>query len=697
MYRFFLDIPEDDTYAVTPRWDQGMEKSVEPEGEEWFFRERLTGKLTFQRADFDLIDGAAFDTVFGLTIETDATGSWVEYWTGSFTKTDCEFDDDNRTVEVQPDTSDAYRLILEAMDKEFDLIELGPKTTPVTIRRQPLIQVYFPSATYLTNFIGGTYWEQPVETPTADPLSYGFAFVASIAYIPGVGSGISPDVAGAYDGTTLVREDNIYYIEQEDVPNPKWQIKRVSDDFVEYETTAGAELEGPYTVTGGGSDQVQLVQVLAYARYLTNETTVDGTPTDPLPDPDILAANPNYTRYLSEPLSSIIVSDGHTDAGGLYGKFADDAIHFAGEYFTRPDPTGLGRLYPINRSEWQYVSIWLYFNSRAKDLQELGSTSFILRDAFRLSDVLDKIVTAIDPTVTHAETSAYSFLYDAANAIRTAAIVPMIAPKTNVTIGEYDQPARRAPVKLSDILQLIRYFYNAGWYIDSSGRFRIEHVSFFENGGTYSTPVVGVDLTTQLEPKTGKAWGHASGKYKFEKADLPEEITFRWMDDVSPPFLGYPIVIRSNYVQKGNRKENVIALFTSDVDYMLAQPDGVSKDGFVFLEAVDVSGDLELPFIEFTLSTDEDYKMQNGYASMIWGHDAYHRHGAPAPAITLNGEDITATSVQRRKVQEVEFGGLTEPDPLQLVTTSLGTGRVKRMSVNLSSRAVKMTINHDNE
>ncbi len=99
----------------------------------------------------------------------------------------------------------------------------------------------------------------------------------------------------------------------------------------------------------------------------------------------------------------------------------------------------------------------------------------------------------------------------------------------------------------------------------------------------------------------------------------------------------------------------------------------------------------------FDVSDEETYNMQNGYASLVFMVDAYFRERLPASLVTINKADDTADSVKRSKIQEIEFPSGVDPDPMLLVTTGLGTGKVRAMTINLSSRGNKMTIYHDTE
>ena len=167
------------------------------------------------------------------------------------------------------------------------------------------------------------------------------------------------------------------------------------------------------------------------------------------------------------------------------------------------------------------------------------------------------------------------------------------------------------------------------------------------------------------------------------------------MDDVSEPFNGYPIVIRSLYVQKGNIESQTAARFTSDVDFILSQGADISKDGFVLMEAELIGTDYTLPFVSLASPAGDEYLVQNGYLAFIYLHPNYHRYGLPASLIRLNEEDTTALSVTRRKVQEIDYPLLSITDTIKLVTTSLGTGKILELRENVNGEYVTAKIAHD--
>ena len=79
------------------------------------------------------------------------------------------------------------------------------------------------------------------------------------------------------------------------------------------------------------------------------------------------------------------------------------------------------------------------------------------------------------------------------------------------------------------------------------------------------------------------------------------------MDEVTEGFEGFPIEIKSKYVQRGKIENINISTFTSDVDYMLLNPSVISKDGFVVFAAVwnMENNRYQLPYIERTIDRAE--------------------------------------------------------------------------------------------
>lgn len=748
VFRFRLKISSNPYQDSNPRWNDETTFITEGQEGEMFFREKLDVKLTYQREDFDAIYAADFDTEFRALLQQQVNGVWTSLWVGKFWYTDIEFDVDNRTCTVSPETFDLYEELFGGLEKEFDLIALEPPTVTVHMLKQAVIQVYLPGTSFVANFTNdGIFYETPCTPFNTTPapgeagttinhdtliddsgfgMGTGYAtpgdglFNWARVVIPG--GTITPDVSGVYkaqayfaDGrpqltsiksTSFIREDGVYAIINDPSPPPgqtRELIKRVSDNVTVYTSPYQTSPWWPFgqppsaspnqTFTSStSSDKVQAYLFMPYVRLLTSKTEVDGNPTIELTDDDPIPHG-NFTHALPIDTLNFIFSEGSTATPTRWGKFDDDVLHFAGTYFTKPASTET--LMPVAGTTWTGASAWFYLDDDLRNLQQEGSELLTINDAYKLSDCIDVLLDEIQPLVGHSDNPSYSnFLYATSNAIRGARKVPIIIPKSNVVIGNYDQPAKKAQIRLSEILQLLRYFHNAYWHISESSLV-IEHENYYHNGKSYSGQNIGTDLTTGIEPKTELAWAYRTNKFKFDKQNMPERIETGWMDKGSQQFDGYPIQALSAYAQKGNIEQRVISKFTSDVDFIHVAANDIAKEGFVFLECEEGELYYTVPFVTFVISADETYTMQNGYASLIYAHNQYHKHNLPAESVTLNKSAITATTVKRSKIQEITFATESEIDPYELIETNLGVGRLRRMERQITGNTVKAVILHD--
>lgn len=306
----------------------------------------------------------------------------------------------------------------------------------------------------------------------------------------------------------------------------------------------------------------------------------------------------------------------------------------------------------------------------------------------------------IAPGITHEDTPEYShFLYAGTNPISMQSFKLLISQKSNIINGEYQTPAQRAPITLQQIMTMLRDVYKCYWYIED-GKFKIEQINWFRNGGSYGyVPIIGYDLTQLENIRNGKKLALATSEYSFDKVDMAERYQFAWMDDVTTPFEGLPIEVTSKYVTAGKVEEINISNFTSDIDLMLLNPNAISSDGFALFAAVvpEGGGQLELPFTRQRVEG-IDYHLQNGLLAYINLQPTYWLYDMPARKLLINETEYEAIGIERKKKQTVKFpAGDTDPDPMQLVKTYIGNGQVGKISVNLCSRYVKAELKYDTE
>lgn len=826
IYKFEL-IVGNATRRVYPLYSGDLAKEYSLESGQQFFRAELNGDLTFISDDYDYIVGQSFDTQFGvkISISYNAGSTWQQTWYGEFWKTDCMFDQDAETCIVRPKLSDVYKAILNGWEKEFNLIELAPAIENVKIDKRPMIQVYVPGQSIVGCFLAGMGWEQECNPITSNQElidTYKFTNLKTIRIcritqqgtpvIPDVYAGTAPSVeGGAYTYTNGAYRMKYTYEVYAGSAQQVWWIERVSDSAVmwRYELNNQGPTVGDKTitmtaVTGSGTVIVDIHDMPVFARYVCDVEQINGVSTYSIPDNDIVPNNRNYHRVIGYDFpDTILYSVRLSTTPTPYG------IYQPGQYYDTPAGTWYyGDVFPIAKSAWGRVSLWFTSSPAEQVLEELARAPFVLKDAYPLASVISVLLGEIAPNVTHQQNTNYSqFLYGS-NPITGIQTTPVITPKSNLIYAGYDQPAQRAPITLKWVLDMLRDCFRCYWYVDSGNRLRIEHISYFNNGMSYSgTPGVGVDLTTMQVPRNGKKWAFGKDAWQYDKPEMTSRYQFGWMDEQTQLFDGYPIDIIAKYVQE-NKIENIdIQQFSSDVDYILLNPSVISKDGFVLMLCVDssistqewvsmgnyfpieeelIDGSLQtmdltafrgktcrisitatqissgvVGWIEdinhsallivlslypdspsgtfefdvpanafnlvlysdntysFTITSGQylsarttqqvlglpyvniqengnDHYLQNGYAAFAY-LQRFYLYDMPALSYKINGQQATAYGVKKLKTQEVQFPQIAEPNLQQLIKTNLGNGKIRKMSLNLSSRSAKTTLEYDTE
>lgn len=730
-YRFFLQIGEDGTkQTVCPNYKDDLTLDYELETNQRFYRAKLSGKINFVRADYDIINNAPFDSEFFLYIEkSDDWGqTYNQYYKAKFMKTDCTFKDDDKLVTVQPETTDQYDDVLAGLEKKYNLIELAPQIEFLTIRKRPLIQIYVPGDSIVSCFLGGTNWEQDANVTTDQKAligTYHFALCNILKEIYITPNNGSPAIiSGLYTGRMVTGSSvdtfqgklypelnvNYYiYIAQKrfdglPIGAVAVEIRKQSDDTAMFRYTKSSTspfdtLEFDLTAVEGsgakGKMHASMKSYNIYARYLLDVEKIDNLKTYPLPSEDIVDNNRNYRRVIGYAIDVAFISNNFSDTQTEWG-LADN-----GKYFAPPYSIYGQTFYPIARSTWRYASLWFGFYLFDWILEEKARKAYTLRDAFTLSSCINVLLKEFAPGITHEATPEYSqFLYNTNNPIAWQSFKLLISQKSNIINGEYKTPAQKAPITLQQIMTMLRDIYKCYWYIED-GKFKIEQVKWFRNGGSYgNNPIIDYDLTQLENVRNGKKLTFATSEYSFDKVEMPERYQFEWMDDVTTPFEGLPIEITSKYVTAGKIEEINISNFTSDIDLMLLNPGAISSDGFALFAAVTPSGggQLELPFTRQSIDGVE-YFLQNGYLAFINIQPIYWVYDMPARNFKINNsQNYAMGGLERKKKQTLNFpAGTTDPNPMQLVKTYIGNGQVDKLSVNLCSRNIKATLKYDTE
>lgn len=699
------------------RDDLGIDYALETNQE--FYRGKLSGKLTFQGADFEFIRQQAFDQQFDLEIHISYDNGvvWAKYWAGQFWKTDCQFNEDDKTAIVTPNVTDDYIDVLAGMDKEFNLIDLAPEIIPVKADKRSLIQVYVPGQKVIGCFLSNMWWEQECEAISNESdlvNTYHFQKNISNRIIETSGN-ISPQLPSSFNGPIpdmtpnyMYYMDNgdfriyvscseiedyqfemIWYVTKLSTQQTLW-YKEVIASIIPETDVYSIELY-PQSGTGAtGTLTLSFRNVSVFARRVSNKTS--GTYV--IPTNDIVENNRNYTRVSPVDVSSqIIISSKLQSTPTEWGIFQP------GQYYVMPYNALYGptRCYPIARATWSSISYWFAVSETDWQTEPNWRTEFEIKDCFPIYSVISVLLAKVAPGITHEGTTDYSSFLYGGRPLNIPNQRVFITPKTNITTSGYDQPAQKAPITLKRVLDMLRDCFRCYWWIDSQRRFRIEHIEYFRNGGSYDPAhvVIGRDLTQEVVVRNGKPWAYATKKYQFDKPEMAAWYQFGWMDNSTELFNGMPLEIVSKYVNPDKIETIEVSQFTSDVDYMLLTPGDVSQEGFALLCAVPVNGGYKLPYFTFNINH-VNYVLQNAYAAFVY-LQLHYRWDMPAKKYRRNGELETANGVKKLKTQTINFPALHDPEMMQLIKTSLGNGTIQKITINLSARNAKATLKYDTE
>lgn len=718
-----------------PVYKDDLNLEYELETSQQFYRKKLSGKLTYTFDDYKFIMACDFSTVYYVTIikSNDLGLSWEKYWSGKFMQTDCTISLDDMTVEVKPDVFDEYNDILAGFEKEYDLIPLTPEIESLTITKRPIIQVYLPGDDKISCFVSGMSWEQDVLTAVDNRSDlknkYWFYFTQLLKEIDlSAEGGALEDLGRNYVGNMQILDPDdetpVFY--EGDLSHPYLNtyrlhiryskigpltnrvaiaLVRTTDNmrlyYFEKDIVSSTQildtLEFTLTPEEGsgmvGTLKGYMYSYSIYARLICDVETISGNTTQPIPTDDFVGNNKNYTHAIGYDVDIAYISNRYSDTTTEYGKTG------WGQYFAPPVLITLAKMYPLGQSKWLNTSVW--FSSSVWDsiFEKYGRKEYIVPDNFPLWSVISVLLGQIAPGVTHLPTSEYSeFLYGTTNPITGISNQTLlITPKSNIINGIYNTPAQKAPTTFQQIMSMLANTYKLYWFIEDD-KLRIEHILYFKNGGSYVlSPEMVLDLTQIANKRNYKPIAFGQSSYKFDKPEMSSRYEFSWMDDCNKVFNGYPIEILSKYVEADKKEDITVSNFTSDIDYMLCNPDNISQDGFAIFAANLVDGQYKVPFVSLMFDNMIS-ELQNGFLAFVNLQPTYWIYDLPARRARINEKEITVKGIERKKKQTVVFPiGQDDINPNGIIKTFVGNGQISKLSINLSSRLAEAELKFNTE
>lgn len=384
-----------------------------------------------------------------------------------------------------------------------------------------------------------------------------------------------------------------------------------------------------------------------------------------------------------------------------------------GKYFTNNFVNAMTKTahmpVPISRSSWANTSVWAIIPDEWSSFETQFRMQFTLKDAFSLADTIKALLHKIDPLVKFEATTEYSrFFYEGDTPTpiipfdgSRIGYVPFIAPKSNVLKGNYDQAAQKAEITFEQLMNMLRDCFRCYWYIDDSNRLRIEHVSYFMKGLSYTSPDLQFDLTKKYDKFNKKTVLYAQEATSYNKDDLNSRYEFNWMDDSTDTFEDMEIDVKSLYVQSDKTEEVNSEVFSTDIDLMLYAPDKFSNDGFALMMADKNTG--KVPIAAVSGLRDDEYiytysAMPQNYLCSWLYLARYYMLDMPAYRIEYtrapSSDAYRVTSIKQFKQQDIEFQTDEKIDLNKAIKTSVGTGIIDSLSVNIDTHLISATLTY---
>lgn len=717
------------------------------ESDERFYRTKLDTSLTFtdHNGDYSFIREQALDTAFRLTITaTDIrTGEEHYTWHGIFYKTDCAFNDDDRTLSVSVEPDDLYKRVLECIGNKYDLVSLAPTQRSCTLHKRPIMQILvavndIPDE-IVTNYMGNMTWEQTASINSEDNDSVtevdkwltktcGFKKYTGALAMRVKATGEYASCTGTYtynppngrlsSGTYLFTGTNGYTLKA------VVTVITVEENsyFAGYGCTTSIIDKNGNTVipeyyvevavgNSGISESIGAINVFSYAKLDPNCGEIESSKyayyiryllgmdksnnyLSITKDKDIVPYNLNYKYCAPADFSTrrVLFSSKTQGQETEYGR---DSY---GYYFTYPEvsmASGL-TLFPIARSTWSPLSVWLVDELADELVEDNLAVEYTLGQTYPLSGVLEALLKKIDPEehygvrITHRNSSEYStYLYGKSREV-------LISPISAVKRTYYSNPAQKGEITLREVLDMLKNCYNCYWFIDNKGRFRIEHVDWFRSGGAFSggSSRILQDLTTIEAPRNFKRWAFGQNKWSYNRTDLPERIEFKWTEQSTDVFNGTAVEYKSNYVKAGNTESVTIENFSADVDYCTTMQEEVSDDGWVLLYADNVRVAATAP----TLGSDgvftPDFVIGEQEEEARWRFEMYVSNASLIKRVTIYADSYNADD---SLLSSVKLGELTITGnfPLLFSEATLIPKGTTKVRLRLSSAPTRGSLDLD--
>lgn len=256
------------------------------------------------------------------------------------------------------------------------------------------------------------------------------------------------------------------------------------------------------------------------------------------------------------------------------------------QYFAPPDDTA--DWIPLAEDNWNYASMWYTIEPSVPngldDPAKIGT--FRWTRCWTIGCCIMHLLKRItNDKVVFSESTDYSqFLYGNPNPVEGHEPFQWLVTQKSNVMHPAASGAARCIVRLDWFLELLRNAFNCYYWFErrNDGRydFRIEHVEYFRNGGTYTPNTQDdppLDLT-RLKPyrnflrngQPAKRYADKTNRYTFDLDNMVEKYTYSWQGDGgSDDFRGNPMYFRAGWIEKGSSEDHQVDNIFADLGWLM--------------------------------------------------------------------------------------------------------------------------------
>ena len=263
----------------------------------------------------------------------------------------------------------------------------------------------------------------------------------------------------------------------------------------------------------------------------------------------------------------------------------------------------------------------------------------------------------------------------------------LIYQKSDIKRPTAFQSATIALWSLKGLLEHLAVMHAIGLRVEGN-LLRIEHATYWQ------APSSGLDLTAApYEELAG-----ANIRYTNTGAEVVRRERWEFGEETSFEFSGFPIHYPACVTKDAaEERQYPMPRANNDMDFITANPDRISDDGFTFAAAVQAGASYFVPYtnVPGTLGGQLALNAAMGIPLLL---DKYHRHRRPLPTGILNAQLVTFSSaIPRRELSEVTVIVSRSYyhntfDPAAAVTTALGPAEVAAASWNAADCSLTLTL-----